>query len=189
MCASSGYAALAASRSADVRRLVMAAPWLQDRALIEAVYGQALPALLETGRAARADFERTGSAAVVPAASTTDRRAAMYEEKPTWLDYYVNVSRGAVPTWPNEFAPMSWASWLVFDSHVFARDVRVPALLVHSEAAAIPAGARGFAARMGRAPHEVWLDGATQFDFYDAPAVLDRVVAETVRFVGDAAGS
>lgn len=183
MCASSGYAALAATRSPEVKRLVMAAPWLQDRALIEAVYGQFLPALRETGRAARAEYKRTGIAAVVPAASTTDRRAAMFEEKPTWLDYYVNVARGAVPTWPNEFAPMSWASWLAFDSHAYAADVKTPALLIHSEAAAIPAGARGFAAKMGRAPQQVWLDGATQFDFYDNPAVLARVVAETVRFV------
>jgi dienelactone hydrolase len=188
MCASTGYAAQAATASDRVRLLVLAAPWLQDRALIEAVYGTHLAALRERGEQARASFAAGGVAEVVPAASTVDSRAAMFEANPTWLDYYVNPARGAVSTWPNEFAVMSWASWLAFDSHVFAPAVRVPTLIVHSEAAAIPDGTRRFAATMGRAPVQVWLEGATQFDFYDKPEVLERVVAETATFLTAAAG-
>jgi len=49
-------------------------------------------------------------------------------------------------------------------------------LVVHSETAAIPDGIRRFAARLHAPLQTVWLDGRTQFDFYDdEPTVTESI--------------
>jgi hypothetical protein len=56
----------------------------------------------------------------------------------------------------------------------------VPTILVHSEDAAIPDGARRFHAGLAGPGEFVWTSG-TQFDFYDQePAVTTAVKAATV---------
>ena len=52
-------------------------------------------------------------------------------------------------------------------------------LIVHSEAAAIPQGAKAFYAKLSAPKTELWLDNVTQFEFYDQP--------EPVKAAADAA--
>ena len=109
VCASTGYAAEVAATDERVRTLALVAPWLHDGPLVRAMYGgeEGVRERAERGRSARARWERTGEVEVVPAASNTDRSAAMYWEG-DFLDYYLNPSRGAIPRWSNRFAVMSW---------------------------------------------------------------------------------
>jgi len=68
---------------------------------------------------------------------------------------------------------MAWTGWLTFDPIRYARRVSVPTLIVHSEDAAIPAGAHRFADQMTAPTTELWIDG-DQFDFYDGAAHVAR---------------
>ena len=49
-----------------------------------------------------------------------------------------------------------------------------PLAVVHSEAAAIPQGARAFLVGYGGTPPVLWLDDVEQFEFYDDPAAVTR---------------
>jgi fermentation-respiration switch protein FrsA (DUF1100 family) len=169
VCAGAGYTAVAAAGSSVVRSVAMVAPWLHDRSLVPLVYGgeEGVERLLARGEAARARYRATGEVEYVPAVSAEDPDAAMYGP----FDYYLDAARGAVPRWPNRFAVMGWTEWLTFDPIAVAPRVGVPTLLVHSEEAALPDGARRFHAALGGPGELRWATG-TQFDFYDSEPVV-----------------
>lgn len=186
VCASSGYVAAEAADDPRVKSVVLIAPWLHDASLVELVYGsreaygeKGVAALTAAGTKARERFDRDGTVDYVPAASSTDTRAAMYDADPKVLDYYLNVRRGGIPQWGNRFAVQSWPEWLNFDALASAPRLRAPTLIVHSEQGAIPDGARRFARAMPNPPKMVWMPG-TQFDFYDDAATIDRATGTAV---------
>jgi uncharacterized protein len=117
---------------------------------------------LADAETALSTWKDQGISTLVPACSATDERAAMFGN---W-DYYLNPKRGAIPAWKNEFNVMSWKDWLTFDPLAVAAQVKVPVLMVHSESAAIPDGARAFYQGLPGQKNMVWTDGS-QFDFYD----------------------
>ena len=45
-------------------------------------------------------------------------------------------------------------------------------MIVHSEAAAIPQGAKELYSRLSGEKDQLWLDGVSQFDFYDFPEAV-----------------
>lgn len=49
-----------------------------------------------------------------------------------------------------------------------AAKLRVPVLMVHSEAA-VPDGAKAFFAQVTSPKEFIWMNGSSQFDFYDEP--------------------
>lgn len=186
ICASSGYAAQVATADPRVRRLVLVAPWLHDRPLVEAMYGgeRGVRERSSKGRAAKELYDRGGEPEYVPAASNTDSTAAMYWEGNA-LDYYLNPARGAIPEWTNRFAVQSWPEWLELDAVAIAPNVKAPTLLVHGEKAAIPDGAKRFYEGL-RVPKElVWTDAASQFHFYDDPASIAPAIAAGLRHLAD----
>jgi dienelactone hydrolase len=182
ICAGSGYVASEVADDPRVRSLVLVAPWLHNAAIVEAVYGGAAGVADKNRLAAEArrHFQEAGVIAYVPAASNTDRAAAMFWEGDA-LDYYLNVRRGGIPQWGNQFAVMAWQEWLAFDGVAVAPRVRQPTLIVHAETAAIPQGAHQFASELPTPPREVWLEGPTQFDFYDNSSVVSRSAREAIQ--------
>ncbi|WP_394838664.1 nuclear transport factor 2 family protein [Pendulispora rubella] len=174
VCASTGYAALESADDARVRSLVLVAPWLHDPELVRAIYGgeSGVRERMNLGLAAEREYEDSRSISYVAAASGTDPSAAMGD-----FEYYLSPARGGIPQWGNRFALMSWPGWLTFDpSQAAAARVRAPTRFVHSETGAVPEGVRRFTQRM-TAPHDVqWLDGPTQFDFYDDQRTIDRAI-------------
>ncbi|KAF1686804.1 serine aminopeptidase domain-containing protein [Pseudoxanthomonas taiwanensis] len=165
ICVGAGYMAHAAARAPAMRALALVAPWLHDRAVLEETYGGAagVDALLRAGDEAEARFRKTGRQTFVPIASRTDRGALMFD-----VPYYTEPDRGLVPDWRNEADPAFWRGWLEFDGIAIAPAVARPVLLVHSEAAAIPQGARRFFEGLAGPKEALWLEGVPQFDFYDA---------------------
>ena len=71
---------------------------------------------------------------------------------------------------------MTCEPWLTYDAIQTADKLKKPTLLVHSEAAAIPQGAKEFAKRMGDKATTVWLENVTQFDFYDKPQAMNEAL-------------
>jgi uncharacterized protein len=109
-------------------------------------------------------FRRTDTQQFVPAASLTDEKAIMFG-----APYYTESGRGLIDAWRNQADPAFWAGWLAFDGVATAENLRQPLMMVHSESAAIPDGAKRFYAAVTSPKNELWLDGVTQFDFYDQP--------------------
>ncbi len=174
VCASAMYAALAATMDDRIRSLALVAPWLHDALLVEEVYGGAVGVRerLRAADKAAARYQRTGVVEYVPVVDPDDPRAAMSMA----ADFYLDPARGKLPEWPNRFAVMAWREWLMFDAIALADRIRKPTLIVHSETAAIPDGARRFYAALRRPKRLVWQRG-TQFDFYDDPDTVDQAVA------------
>ncbi len=171
ICASAGYMSDAVQADASVRGLALVAPWLHDAAIVEATYGgrDGVRALIEIGREA----EAAETPVLLEAASATNEDAVMFG-----APYYTEPDRGLIPEYDNRFNAASWEPWLTYDALETAGVMDRPTLLVHSEAAAIPQGARAYAERLGADGGILWLDGVSQFDFYDDP--------ESVRTAADA---
>jgi len=179
ICAGSAFSAVHAGEDPRVRSLALVAPGLQDGELARMALGgdESYEQHLDAGKKACAHYEETGEVEYVTAVSDTDSNAAMYGP----FTYYLDPERGGIPEYGNRFALMAWAEWLTFEPVPSADDVTVPVLLVHSETAAIPEGARRFASRL-KGPHTfVWLDERSQFDFYDTEPTVTESVAHTVR--------
>ncbi|WP_418960786.1 alpha/beta hydrolase [Streptomyces tritici] len=180
ICAAAMYMSDNTAHDPRVRSLALVAPWLHDAAVCEDAYGgaEAVAERVKAGREARARYEETGEVDYVPVVSATDERAAM----PYDIDFYLNPERGGIPAWPNRFAVMSWADWLTYDAVALAPRIDRPTLLVHSEDAAIPEGARRFHAGLAGPKDILWTQG-TQFDFYDTePQVSVAVDAVAAHF-------
>ena len=165
VCASAGYMADAAVRSNDIKSVALVAPWLHDREIVNEVYGgeESVQSLIDTSQKAQAKYETTGELSLVPAASMTDENAVMYQ-----APYYTEADRGAIPEYVNEFNLASWKGWLTYDAITTADKLDKPVAIIHSEAAAIPQGAKEFYNRLSGEKEQVWLDAVTQFDFYDS---------------------
>lgn len=176
MCASAGYMTTAAAQDNRIKSLITVAPWLHNPEIVNTVYGGelAVQQRIATGRAAKANFLQTGKVESILATSKTDKTAVMHGD----IDYYQNPQRGAIAQWENRFAVASWAEWFTFNPLPDAKNIKVPTLFIHSEAAAIPDGARQFFAKIpGQNKQFAWLDNRAQFDFYDQPETVQQSVA------------
>jgi fermentation-respiration switch protein FrsA (DUF1100 family) len=164
----------ATARSPHIRSLALVAPWLHDAPIVNTVYGGAegIAGRIRQSREAQAAFERDGTQMMVPAASTTDTTAIMQQ-----APYYTDRGRGLIPEYVNSFNLASWEPWLTYDAVRFGREITDPVTIVHSDAAAIPDGARRFYAALRGPKSELWLEGVGQLDFYDQ--------AEPVRIAAD----
>jgi uncharacterized protein len=169
ICASAGYMADAAVQSEDIKAIALVAPWLHNREIVDEVYGgaESVQSLIDTSRKAQAKYEDTGELSLVPAASNTDKNAVMYQ-----APYYTEADRGAIPEYVNEFNLASWEGWLTFDAIKIADNLTKPVLIVHSQVAAIPQGAKEFYNRLPGEKNQLWLENTTQFDFYDSPEAV-----------------
>ncbi|MGK6314617.1 alpha/beta fold hydrolase [Neorhizobium sp. DT-125] len=175
ICASAGYMAAAATGNANFASVALVAPWLHNREIVEQVYGgpDGVAGLIVTSREAE-DAERQGRPQIVTAASQTDRTSLMYR-----IPYYTEADRGLIPQYDNRFNLASWEPWLTYDSVSLGAKLDKPVLMVHSEAAAVPQGAHAFYALLPGEKSELWLDGVSQFDFYDRPEPV-KVAADAV---------
>ncbi|NEP84785.1 MAG: alpha/beta hydrolase [Okeania sp. SIO3B3] len=100
ICASAGYMVDAAVQSDDIQAIALVAPWLHNQEIVNQVYGgeESVQKLIETSRQAEAKYETTGKLSLIPAASTTDENALMYQ-----APYYAEENRGMIPKYVNEF--------------------------------------------------------------------------------------
>lgn len=164
ICASSGYMAAAAAKAPQIKRLALVAPWLHDPKMAEQIYGgaEAVKKLIASGEAAK-----SGAHSTIAAESTTDQTALMYN-----APYYTEADRGLIPAYDDKFDLRSWGPWLSYDAQASADHLNKATLIISSNAAAIPQGARAYAARTKAPVTERWFDGINQFDFYDRADVV-----------------
>lgn len=165
ICASAGYMSDAAAANPNIKSLALIAPWLHNEAIVEAVYGgeEGVNGLLAVANQA----QQPEQPVYLEAASLTNKSAVMYQ-----APYYTETDRGLIPEYDNKFNATSWQGWLTYDALKTADEMEKPTLLVHSEAAAIPQGAKEYAKRAGENAELIMLEKVTQFDFYDQPQAV-----------------
>ena len=87
--------------------------------------------------------------------------------------------RGAIPEYDNQWNNAGWEGWLTYHPADNPQRLDKPLAIVHSESAAIPQGVRTFLNGFAGDATMQWLEGVTQFDFYDNPEDVERA-ADTV---------
>ncbi len=178
ICASAGYMACATAADKRIQAFAGIAPWLHDASIVKFVYGpETVDAKIAIGNAAKETYSQTKVNELVPACSITNKDAAMFGP----FEYYLNPTRGAIPAWTNQFAVMSWPEWLQFDPIQQGDQISVPTLLIHSENAAIPNGAKQFYTKIPAPKEFYWMDG-TQFDFYDSPSTVNQASKKAAKW-------
>jgi len=165
VCASAGYMSDTALQNPHIKSVALVAPWLHNTEIVEATYGgkEGVSKLIQIGREAQASTEPV----ILEAASATNDKAVMYQ-----VPYYTETDRGLISEYDNKFNVASWEPWLTYNAIETADKLKKPTVLIHSEVAAIPQGAKEYARRMGDNAKMIWLDGITQFDFYDQPKAV-----------------
>lgn len=183
VCAGAGVFARLAAEDSRIKALSTVAAWLQSPATTPQFYGgpEGVAARIGLAQPARDRFEQTGEVEYVKAYDPAEGSgAAMFFP----LDYYGNPARGAIPQWRNEFAVMGWREWLELDAMRYAPRIRVPALMVHSDGAALPDNVRRFFGELGTpADHKrlLWTEGE-HTQFYDGEEQVKAATGPLVEF-------
>jgi fermentation-respiration switch protein FrsA (DUF1100 family) len=172
ICASAGYMVDAVAGNALVQRIGLVAPWLQDEGIVEAVYGgeEGVKGLISVSQAAEA-----AGGQIIPAAGPEGAEGVLMPIG----GYYYEADRGAIPEYDNQWNNAGWEGWLTYHPADNPQRLDKPLAIVHSESAAIPQGVRTFLNGFAGDPTMQWLEGVTQFDFYDNPEDVERA-ADTV---------
>jgi fermentation-respiration switch protein FrsA (DUF1100 family) len=173
ICASAGYMVDAAAGNPLVASVGLVAPWLQNQAIIDAVYGGAKG--VAGLRALAAAAEATPGGEIIGAAGPAGTEGVLMA-----MDgYYADPARGAIPAYDNRWNNLGWESWLAYLPADSAPRLDKPLAIVHSEAAAIPDGVRAFLAGYRGDATVEWLEGVDQFSFYDRVDAVEAA-ADTV---------
>jgi fermentation-respiration switch protein FrsA (DUF1100 family)/ketosteroid isomerase-like protein len=162
ICFGAGYVAEASVQDPSIHSLATVAAWLHTKESQLEMFGpDEVARRRRAGREAREAWEKQRRTVTVPAASNTERQAAMFN-----VDYYTEPGRGTVPQWTNRFAVMSWEEYMDFDGLSRGARIAKPLAVVHSDGSGLPPHARAFY-EAARGPKQlVWLQG-NHTDFYD----------------------
>jgi uncharacterized protein len=178
ICASAGYMVDAAAGNPLVKSVGLVAPWLQDAAIVEAVYGG--PEGVAGLRQMAADASQTPGGQIIGAAGPEGTEGVLMA-----MDgYYSDPARGAIPAYDNQWNNLGWETWLTYLPVDRAGALDKPLKIVHSEAAAIPDGVRAFLAGYVGEGSVTWLDNVDQFSFYDRPDAVEAAADEVAAHFG-----
>lgn len=180
VCTSGGNVAYLAAADERLGATATVAAWLPDAAALPLLYGseERVSTLRATGREAKAAYTQSGTNAIIPAYHNTDQTASHVGP----MEYYMDQNRGGgVPEWKNEFAVMSWDTWLDFDPIPHAAAIHTPFIMIHSDGSALPHNAKAFFEQLPGEKELVWGDG-NHFDYYDQPAQVNAAVEAISRF-------
>lgn len=180
VCASGGYLSWVASEDKRVKALATVAAWIHDAEAVKLIYGgeEGVQQRIQAAKEAKNRYAETGEITLVPLASTSDTRAAMYGE----FDYYLNPKRGALPQWNKGFNVMSWEDWLTYNPTTLARNIQLPTLMIHSDEAVLPDYAKRFFSDIPHTHKELYWTEGNQFDFYDNERNVNESVAQIDAF-------
>ena len=157
---------------------------------VAGVYGSASPdaersPFVIRGRAAEAEWRRTGDSETIPAVGPDGGNVAMPLREA--YEYY-GTSRGAVANYVNAYAVQSFAYTGTFDAQSAAPLIEVPTIIIHSQNALLPTLADSFINALTCTRQAIWLRSQGQIDFYDDPRLIDPAADAIVRFMSREVG-
>ncbi|MEL7121593.1 MAG: alpha/beta hydrolase [Bacteroidota bacterium] len=180
VCASGAYMLNAAAEDSRIKSMATVAAWLMTPETAKLFYGgdEGVADRIAKASAARDQFNRTGEANYVSAYDPNNPEAAMFFP----VDYYAKKERGAVPSWNNNFAVMSWDRWLTYDGIVASKSVTIPVIMIHSDKAFLPDGVKAaYANLQNKKSRAEWMNEYEHTQFYDDPKTISKAVDSIVK--------
>ncbi len=180
VCTTGGNVAYLAADDNRIKAVATVAPWLPDAEVLPVLYGsiENLDNLRKSGAEAKKQFALTGENKIIPAYSNTDKSASHVGP----MEYYMDKTRGGgIVEWKNEFAVMSWETWLDFDPIGKAKNITIPYMMFHSDGCALPDNAKKFYNELQGEKELVWGDGY-HFDYYDQPKQVNAAIEKVTAF-------
>ncbi len=180
VCTSGGNVAYLAADDQRVKAIATVAAWLPDEETLPLLYGSAenVASLRKKGEEAKNKHASTGANDIILAYHNTDQTASHVGP----MEYYMDNNRGGgVKEWKNEFAVMSWNTWLDFDPMSKASEITTPFMMVHSDNSALPDNAKKFYNELKGEKELVWGEGY-HFDYYDQPKQVNASVESVSSF-------
>ncbi|MHA4844769.1 alpha/beta hydrolase [Flavitalea antarctica] len=180
VCTTGGNVAYLAAEDDRIKAIATVVAWLPDADVLPMLYGSEdnIEALRKAGAEAKKEFAISGNNKIIPAYSNTDKSASHVGP----MEYYMDKTRGGgVKEWKNEFAVMSWESWLDFDPIPKATTISTPFMMFHSDGCALPDNAKKFYNLLKGEKELVWGDGY-HFDYYDQPKQVAAAVEKVSAF-------
>lgn len=181
VCAGVGYTSLAVARDSRIRAMATISPWVQHPETSPQFYGgeEGVARRIQLSRDAQRTYEQTGEMPTVPAYDPDDPEAAMFFP----VDYYGNPTRGAVPTWENNFAVASWEEWVTLNTIEMARDIDIPVRIVYGTETYLPDNVRAYYDLLPNEESDISLIEGEHTQFYDQdPFVTETTVSAVEHF-------
>lgn len=180
VCSGGGYAARAAASDPSINALVTVAGFYHDPQVMRQWLGKNYSARLQMGRSARIKYEKTGQVDYMTNVATTQSNVAMPGQEA--YEYY-GTSRGARPGWVNRSAVMFFEPFLQFNAIDAGREIKAPTLVIHSDTALVPDGARRFFTSIPTNQKNLhWMTTANHIAFYDQPQVVQEAAGKAVQW-------
>ncbi|MBD2022674.1 alpha/beta hydrolase [Leptolyngbya sp. FACHB-36] len=180
ICSGGGYSARAAALDPSINALVTVAGFYHDPEVMRQWLGKNYEARLQMGREARSKYEQTGQVDYMKNVDPKDLNTAMPGQEA--YDYY-GTDRGAQPGWVNRSAVMFFEPFLQFNAIDSGRDIKAPALVIHSDTALVPDGARRFFQSIPTQQKKLhWMTTTNHIAFYDQPQVVQEATDKAVEW-------
>lgn len=180
VCSGGGYAARAAASDPSINALVTVAGFYHDPQVMRQWLGENYEARLQMGRAARIKYEKTGQVDYMTNVDPKDLNVAMPGREA--YEYY-GTSRGARPGWANRSAVMFFEPFLQFNAIDAGREIKAPTLVIHSDTALVPDGARRFFTSIPTNQKKLhWMTTTNHIAFYDQPEVVQSAAGKAAQW-------
>jgi dienelactone hydrolase len=176
LCSGAGYSAKAAAALPELKALVTVAGFYHDPAVFRTWLGANYDARVALGRAARIKYETTGVVDYMKNVSTNaSEELAMPGQEA--FDYY-GTSRNNGARWANRSATMFFEPFLQFNSIDSGASIRAATMVIHSDTALVPAGARRFYESLPGEKKLHWMTTRQHISFYDEQPVVAEAAAQ-----------
>ena len=173
ICSGGGYSARAAAAEQSLGALVTVAGFYHDPDVMKQWLGKNYQARLEMGKAARMQYESRGTVDYMTNVDPIRSNVAMPGAEA--YEYY-GTGRGLAPNWVNRSAVMFFEPFLQFNAIDAGKHIKSPTLVIHSDAALVPDGARRFYRSVPAKKDLHWMKTANHIAFYDQAEVVDAAV-------------
>ena len=180
VCSGGGYTARAAALDPLIKSLVTVAGFYHDPQVMREWLGENYQARLEMGKAARIKYETTGQVDYLTNVEQNNLNVAMPGQEA--YDYY-GTSRGSSPGWVNRSAVMFFEPFLQFNAIDSGKEIEAPTLVIHSDTALVPDGARRFFASLPATQKNLhWMTTQNHIAFYDQPEVVEEAAGQATQW-------
>ena len=180
VCSGGGYTARAAALDPSIKSLVTVAGFYHDPQVMREWLGENYEARLEMGKAARIKYETTGQVDYLTNVEQNNLNVAMPGQEA--YDYY-GTSRGRSSGWMNRSAVMFFEPFLQFNAIDSGKEIEAPTLVIHSDTALVPDGARRFFASLPASQKNLhWMTTQNHIAFYDQPDVVEEAAGKATQW-------
>jgi uncharacterized protein len=181
VCSGGGYSAKAAAMDKSINALVTVAGFYHDPQVMRQWLGENYEARLKMGKEARIKYEKTGQVDYMTNVDPKNQNVAMPGQEA--YEYY-GTDRGPSSGWVNRSAVMFFEPFLQFNAIDAGRDIKTPTLVIHSDTALVPDGARRFFKSIPTNQKNLhWMTTKNHIAFYDQPEVVDEAALKATAWL------